>query len=291
MSNTTNVFANKPEDFFCDEDIIVHDITMRPGLSALNVGYEESTWRYDEFSDYLLDWLPEFALKYSDILKMSHANSRSFLKRAAKTVYQTDKYKNRGEFGELILHAFVRKLFNSQPAISKIYYKTSANETVKGFDAVHIVETDDNIELWLGEAKFYTDITKAIKDVVSELHEHCKRDYLKDEFILVSGKIDDNWSYADKVKKMLSSRTTLDTLFPKICFPVLLTYESKTIGENKKITAEFKKRLKEEVLGNYNAFKDKFSAEKIKVHLILLPLDCKQNLIDCLNAKLEGLQK
>ena len=291
MSNSTSIFANKPEDFFSEEDIIVHNITMHPGLSALNVGYEESSWRYDEFADYLLDWLPEFALKYSDILKMSHANSRSFLKRAAKTVYQTDKYKNRGEFGELILHALIRKLFNSQPAVSKIYYKTSANETVKGFDAVHIVEADESIELWLGEAKFYTDIDRAINDVITELRDHCKRNYLRDEFILVSGKIDDNWSYADKVKKMLSSRTSLDTIFSKICFPVLLTYESKTIGENKKITDEFKKRLKEEVIINYRNFKEKLSTDKIKVHLILLPLDCKQDLVDCLNAKLEGLQR
>lgn len=291
MFESINIYDNKPENFFVDDNIIVHNIAMRPEVSGLNVGYEATFWRYDEFADYLLEWLPEFALKYSDIIKINHANSRRFLKQAAKTVYQTDKYQKRGEFGELILHAIIRGLFNSQPAISKIYYKTAANDTVKGFDAVHIVEVGGKIELWLGEAKFYTDINRAINDVIAELLQHCKRDYLKEEFILVSGKIDDKWSYADQVKKMLSSRNSLDTLFSQICFPVLLTYESKTVCDNKLTTDEFKKSLADEIIRNYGIFKKKLSLEKPKIHLILLPLEYKQSLVNCLNAKLEGLQK
>ena len=286
-----SIFDNKPEDFFQENDIIVHNITTLPGLSGLNVGYENSVWRYDEFSEYLLDWLPEFALKYSDISQMNHTNSRKFLKQAAKTVYQTDKYRNRGEFGELILHALIRFLFNSQPVISKIYYKTAANDTVKGFDAVHIVQVRSNFELWLGEAKFYKDIAAAIRDVVSELKQHCERDYLREEFILVSNKIDSNWEYAERLKKMISSRNSLDSIFSQICFPVLLTYESGIIHKNKLTTDTLRKELLKELNSNYDLFRLKLTTDSLKVHLILLPLDCKQRLVDCLNKKLEGLQK
>ncbi|MEN3029932.1 Hachiman antiphage defense system protein HamA [Chromobacterium amazonense] len=36
-------------------------------------------------------------------------------------------------------------------AISKIYFKDAVNNTVKGFDAVHVLATQNGLELWLGE--------------------------------------------------------------------------------------------------------------------------------------------
>lgn len=291
MADTVNIFDEKPEAFFQDEGIIVHNISCQPGLTGLNVGYEDSMWRYDEFADYILEWLLEFALKYSDIKKVNHANSKRFLKQAAKAVYQTEKYKKRGEFGELILHAIIRELFNSQPAISKLYYKTAPNDTVKGFDAVHIVEHEGELELWLGEAKFYTDIKEAINAVVQELDKHTQRDYLKEEFVLVSRKIDNDWAYAKQIKDMMSSRKSLDALFPRICFPVLLTYESNTVINNQSTTDEFKKSLINELNQNYQTFNSKLNGSKLRIHLILLPLCNKNTLVEHLNDKLKGLQE
>ena len=132
------------------------------------------------------------------------------MKKAAKAVYQTDKYKNRGEFGELILHALIREIFNSQPVISKLFYKSGINDTVKGFDAVHVVEVENDLELWLGEVKFYTDIKSAVTNVIKELYDHTQRDYLRGEFMLITGKIDDKWQHADKIKKLLHPHTNLE---------------------------------------------------------------------------------
>jgi len=63
----------------------------------------------------------------------------------------SDKYKKRGEIGELLLHVICREVFKTYPAITKYFYKDSANNTVKGFDAVHVVVGGDGLELWLGE--------------------------------------------------------------------------------------------------------------------------------------------
>lgn len=117
---------------------------------------------------------------------MQHANSVSLIRRAAKVVYDTKKFKKRGEFGELLLHAIVRQVHKSIPAISKIYYKTANTDTVKGFDAVHVVGPPNHMELWLGEAKFYNDIGGAIRDVVTELETHLGTDYLRAEFNLIT---------------------------------------------------------------------------------------------------------
>ncbi len=107
----------------------------------------------------------------------------------------------------------MRDLFNTMPAISKIYYKSGANETVKGFDAVHVISTRDGLELWLGEVKFYASINKAISDVCKELEKHSNSDYLKDEFILISRKIEDSWEHSKKTEKIIESKYILRRSF------------------------------------------------------------------------------
>ncbi len=53
-------------------------------------------------------------------------------KKAAQIVYNTTKYGSRGEFGETLLHIAIRQIYQTIPAVSKIYYKSAVNETVKG---------------------------------------------------------------------------------------------------------------------------------------------------------------
>jgi len=138
-------------------DIIIHEPGSLRGLSGICVGFERGEWRCARLSKYLFEYLPEFALTHSELIKYkSYRNAVPMLRKAAKIVYQTKKFKYRGEFGELILHVVLRETFNTIPAISKIYYKDSVNETVKGFDAVHVVNIDNSLELWLGEVKFYS---------------------------------------------------------------------------------------------------------------------------------------
>jgi len=278
-----SVYREKPEPLF---ELVTHEIDIKPGLTATSVGYENSQWRYKAVADYLFEWLPEFALKYSDLEDLSSGTMMRLIKRAAKTVYNTPKYKKRGEFGELLLHALIREVFDSQPAISKIYYKSAANDPVKGFDAVHVEE----LELWLGEAKFHKDINGAISEVVKGLEKNMKRDYLREEFILISSKVDSRWPHADKFKKLLSERNSLDTVFKRICIPVLLTYESKTVSSFNKVSEEYQKALLEEVKNIYQKFSSKKLPE-VRIHLFLFPLADKDRLVSALQDKLEGLQR
>jgi Cap4 SAVED domain len=100
-------------------------------------------------------------------------------RRAALKVYATDAYTGRGEFGELMLHAVIRHEFQTDIAVSKIFFKDRANDTVKGFDCVHISRAEDGLlDLWLGEPKFYTRRSEAIASAAEELREHLERDYL-----------------------------------------------------------------------------------------------------------------
>lgn len=174
-----------------------------------------------------MEWLPEFCLSHSERNSIRDTNAVSQLRKAAQTVYDTDKYDRRGEFGELILHALLREMLGTEPAISKIFFKDSVNNTVKGFDAVHVLDTGAGLELWLGEVKFYKSIDRAVDDVAAELEQHFKDDYLKKEFMLITGKLDSSWSGHARLKELLHPNISLDKVVKAIVVPVLLTYESK----------------------------------------------------------------
>lgn len=282
-----SVFAGKPDPFF---DIVAHDLGRSPGLTAASAGYEGGKWRHEALASYLFEWLPEFALHYSDLESMNSATAMRLIKKAAVTVYTTEKYKKRGEFGELLLHALIREVFNSQPAISKLYFKTSTNETVKGFDAVHVVDNDDGLELWLGEVKFYEDIHQAIYAVIPELQSHTDGDWLRREFILIDSKIDSKWQHADALKKLISDRTSLDVIFKRTCIPVLLTYDSECVNQHSEVTASFVAALQSELESIYASFAGR-ELPALRVHLFLVPLACKKTLLEVLQQKLEGLQR
>ncbi|WP_437222309.1 HamA C-terminal domain-containing protein [Planctomicrobium sp. SH661] len=282
-----------PEPFW---EVRVHNIDLAPSLYGLCVGYERDQWRTDQLGDHIFEWLPEFALTPSEWQAMQHANSVRLMRRAAQHVYTTAKFANRGEFGELFLHAIVRQVHNSIPVISKIYYKSSNNETVKGFDAVHVVGPPEQMELWLGEAKFYNDIKRAIRDVIVELETHLGTDYLRSEFNLITGKIDNSIPHAEKLRKLLSPNTSLDEVFNRAAVPVLLTYDSECVAAHKSCTKEYVDSFKSEIEKHHASFLQALSAKKgvpknITIHLFLLPLAEKTKLIAVLEEKLKAWQK
>jgi hypothetical protein len=125
-------------------------------LLGLCAGYEASQWRAEGLAKALLRSLPQFALPIEQWHSFNTATGVEQLARAARAIYTTTKYHNRGEVGELLLFSIMREHYNSEPIVSKFYFKSSANDTVKGFDAVHVVSNGNEPELWLGEVKFYT---------------------------------------------------------------------------------------------------------------------------------------
>ncbi len=271
-------------------DRLIHQPHETRGLSGISINFEMGVWRADQFSRFVFRYLPEFALPYSERIKINDQTSVEYLQKAAELVYSTKKFENRGEFGELILHALIRELFNSNPAISKIYYKDSHNSTVKGFDAVHIVEDGDSFELWLGEAKFHENINAAIGSVVGELKKHSEAQYLRREFALITNKIDPSWEHAEKLKLLLNPDVSLDQIFDRLCIPVLLTYESEIVQNYNDLKKEYEAQLRTELLSHYSKFCQSDLPKTLKIHLILLPLKDKKELVQRLQGRLVAWQ-
>lgn len=270
--------------------IVINDLEGKRPLTGLCAGYELKQWRAAAFADHLLESLPEFCLTFSEYTHLNHESAVKLIRHAARRIYETDKFKNRGEFGELLLHVALRQTANTLPAVSKIYYKDSANDTVKGFDAVHVVPTDEGLELWLGEVKFYSNITAAVRDVVNELQAHLHKDYLKGEFLAIINKIDKEWPYADTLIKLLDEKTSLDEVFSSFCIPVLLTYDGDATCKHKESTPDYIEELLIELQEIRKNFVEKSVSIPHKIHLFLVPLSTKDKLISYLDEKLKHWQ-
>lgn len=287
---------DSPKPFLIE---VYHQLVDLGDDRALCAGFERQEWRADQLADHVLEWLPEFALPHSDLQELGHSNAMRLIRRAAKTVYQSEKYEKRGEFGEILLHIAMRQLYETLPAISKIFYKSSANETVKGFDAVHVVRGNNGLELWVGETKFYRCIKTAIRDVVQEIVDHLETDYLRSEFIFIANKIDPSWPEANALKGLIDQSTSLDNVFASMCIPVLLTYESEVAVNSARIDHEYCTALENELKAEFaqlrQSLSDKYRAKyreefNITLHVIVLPLADKSKFIENLDRKLKGLQ-
>ena len=267
----------------------VKNIDLVPGIIGLCVGYEQGQWRSKQLVEHMFDELPGFALKYSESEERTARDAIRVARAITKAIYKTDKFKNRGEFGELLLHIAIQQEFGTLPAISKIYYKDADNDTIKGFDAVHIVFDEDRLELWLGESKLYSNIAQATTDVVAELQRHTDADYLRREFAAITNKIDDKWRHAVRLRRLLHPNTSLDDVFDSICLPVLLTYDSAVVNNHKKVTEQYNEDFAKEIRRYYEAFASK-KLPRLRIQLFLVPLQSKEALVAALDQQLKAWQ-
>ncbi len=260
-----------------------------PGLAGVCAGFEDGNWRYDQLAEHIVEWLPEFALNEREFNALSGSNARRALREAAKTIYNSAKYASRGEVGEILLHAIIRQEFGSIPAISKVFFKDAPNDTVKGFDAVHVVEAPDGLELWLGEVKLYQNLASAVRDVVEELNQHTRIPYLRTEFAAIWRKVDRDHPHRADLERLLAGNVTMDEVFKRLCIPVLLTYDSTTLAAHKRTDAAYEAAITAEFQKHHKNFSRSQLPSEIKIILILLPMNNKAKLLERFDAKLKGM--
>jgi hypothetical protein len=120
-------YIYKPRRFI---ERLYFDEIGNPAQTICCAGFELNAWRCIPFAEHLIEWLPEYALP-EDELAVTHANMYVKLKQAAIRVYTSDKYKNRGEVGEITLHAICRDYFDTLPISPRVFYKSATNDVVK----------------------------------------------------------------------------------------------------------------------------------------------------------------
>lgn len=320
-----------------NSDKIINVKSPHDKLKIYYAGFDLNEFRKDELVEQILDVLVDFSYGFHNGILEDSYNKRK-LKEAARSIYKidsfqqtkqkyidendefpdiADKYLKRGEFGELILHLLLRDFHNSLPLLSKIYFKDSRGHTVHGFDAVHIApDINDKTcdSLWLGESKLYTDGKAGVKELTKDITEHFKKDYLRDEFTLISKTINVGFYTPEQFKDLnkkkeyedflikkdawlnkIDEKEKLQDILSSITVPLLCTYTSDTFNNHTdETTDEFMESLQNEVEDIEKHFYKHLTIPKpitkLNIILLLFPVPSKKDLVKHLHIEVGKLQ-
>lgn len=303
---------------------IVHTKIQDNDLYTYYLGFDIDdegimNYRLKDFVKLIINIIPEFAFGYHQGKETPNDELLTKVYEAAKAIYKIKefkevgdmylsdqfleddieidkKYLKRGEFGELILHFLLKNFHNTIPLISKVYFKDSYGHAVHGFDSVHINEDDRT--LWLGESKLYTDGKKGLTALIQDINEHFNRDYLNDEFTIISNRIKDSKHLEEKANMwldLLDSSNKLADQLKQIVVPLICTYSCTIFEEfSNEEDEEFIKRYDKEIQSMKRHFDDNFKhplKDRLKIVVVLFPVQSKNQLIKNLHKKLILMQK
>ena len=261
----------------------VDDPSAHPSF-ALTVDYEARVWRAEALAEHLVDWVPDFALRRDEV-RLPRGRMMDAARRAMKITFGNGK--DRGVPGEILLHAVCRQFFDSDTVIRKVWFKTAVNNTYHGFDAVHCVHMAGELQLWLGEAKFYSDLDSALRSALADLQDHLAHDYLRTEFTLIADKIDDTHPHASELRTLMHPNTSLDAVFQRVVVPVLVAYDSPATSGHDHGCDEYRADLETEVRHAWAKFQRRLDASiPVTVKLFLVPMATKRTLLDALDKEL-----
>jgi uncharacterized protein DUF1837 len=262
------------------------DLSQPFPTTGLCAGYEGGKWRSERLADHLFQWLPYAALNQEHQLGFGSHNFVEMLRLAAAHIYKTKKTASRGELGELLLHLACILHFNTVPVMCKLVLKSSANDTVKGFDGVHLLPLGKSFELWLGESKFYTDAEEGIRDAIKSAKDHILPTFLTIEKAMIFGHVGKDIPYRPEVIKLFKSQSSGDELLKMAVFPILVSYESGSVASFTEVSTEYVKKLTGEVAQLRTYFGDRAAGLKLRFQLIFVPLGSKKDLVESFDKKL-----
>jgi hypothetical protein len=280
-------YSNKPKRFL--ERLYFQD-GGNPVDGICCAGFELKAWRCVPFAEHLIEWLPEYALPEEE-LAVTHANMYVKLKQAAMRVYTSEKYKKRGEAGEIALHAICRDYFGTLPISNRVFYKSASNDVVKAFDMVHARFPDKGgVELWLGESKLYMDTKDAIADALRSVTEHLKQGFLREQKLILGPQIPKTTPRYDELMQLFEPQTSLDKFISSGVFVIGILSTSAACGAATQITPQYKANLEKEFAEISAHLAKSGLTNNVRVVLVYVPLADKNGFVTAFDSKLKGLQ-
>jgi hypothetical protein len=172
-----------------------------------------------------------------------------------------------------------------------MFYKSATNDVVKGFDLVHTkyyAETDD-IELWLGEAKFYANGHSAAKAALASIIAHLERNFLQQEKALIGPLLPKDTPGYHKLAWMFNDSVPLDEIVNRLVIPTLVTFDSDHVKNFCGDYQQYVKEIEAEIV-NFNDAFGALANVPIELKVIYLPLGDKDSLCNDFVRRLEAFQ-
>lgn len=270
----------------------------------------------DELSRAIINTIPEYVFAHYENPSIPQNDTVDKLREAAKCIYKIKEYElmrkyyleqdksvlneiqksknaTRGEFGELLLHLILRDFKGTVPLISKVFFKDSHGVPAHGFDSVHISPNEST--LWLGESKFYTDGKRGIKELLGDLSNHFKKDYLDEQFIIVKKNLENNnIPQRDEWIKKLCSCNKLSDKINIVNIPLLCTYTHDVYKlysdmNDRKATVYHENNIRQ-LKKYFDDNNDHPLKSRLNIVLLLFPVKSKKELMIKLHERLWHMQ-
>ncbi|MGI1040443.1 dsDNA nuclease domain-containing protein [Pseudomonas aeruginosa] len=290
-TSTSKPCKIRPEPFLVEFHASAEEGLLR-SVTAFDVRYSLKKWRCDGLAKHLIEWLPEFSLKASEIVNIQAHNAEAIIARSICTFNNNDLPRDR-LVAELILHAILRSRTNSEPIGCKVFY-TAAGK-LSEFGNAHIVQVpgqDD--QLWLGLARLIEagnmDVTveqicKVLDATISEAVLSAER-----EIIIALREPHHHLPKTEKFNQALHRNSPVDDMLSVLCFPILLTYDSAALASG--WLADYVNNLKREIVDHYSALKAQLpeNIEQVRVAVFLVPMESVTKLIKAFNDRCKTLE-
>lgn len=276
-------------------------------LLGLSNKYIDGEWSIKQFCNFFKDKIVLSALSTEEVELISDSPATS-LENAFENLRKVKAKDNSegkitdGEVGEIFLYGIMREYYQATVLVPKIFYKQNTNDTVKGGDSVHITLSNNEVGVWFGESKFYSDINRAIDDSVKSISNFLKNKINKEISISYDS------LRLENIKKMLIEKSSkelynklkdllqkdnIDKLKQYMHITILILYECDITKSSKSqeelIKSDINDIFKEKsfILLKKQITKLKenniFNYESIKFHIILFPCIDKDKIMDNIN--------
>ncbi|MCM2460290.1 DUF1837 domain-containing protein [Pseudomonas sp. CG7] len=281
-------YKSKPDPFLVEFHAATESGLLR-SIAGYDVEYDFEEWRCKDLAEHLIQWLPEFCLRASEIVNFQVHHAKTMLAKAVNTFTQTNMQRDQ-LIAELILHVILRNRKNSEPIACKVFY--AANGKLSEFGNAHIVqhpgETD---QLWLGLSRMIPagSMSQTITEICAVLDATISKTALSNErdIIINLREPHHHLPNAEEFNKALQRNSPAQELLKVLCFPILLAYDSDALASG--FLSDYIATLKTEVTNHYSSLKALLprNVEQVKVAVFLVPIESIQKLVDEFNSLCE----
>lgn len=290
---TAKPYKTRPDPFLVEFHAATEAGLLR-SISGFDVKYSLKEWRCDGLAKHLIEWLPEFSLKASEIVNLQSHNAQTLLARSVGSFNDTDLPRDR-LIAELILHAILRIEEDSEPVACKVFYRKGGK--LSAFGNAHIIQNPGHgDQLWLGLSRLIEagqmdttlqQICETLDATISEAVLAAER-----EIVVALREPHHHQPKAEAFNRALHRNSTVDEMLEVLCFPVLLTYDSEALSSG--WLATYVNNLKTEIIAHYGRLISQLpmNIEQIKVAIFLVPMESVAKLVNAFNVqcgKLEDL--
>lgn len=182
-----------------------------------------------------------------------------------------------GFHGETLLYCFLCAKYSADPVISRGYfYDPLESSETKGYDSYHIIEVDDEVELWFGEVKFRVTHSSGIKSALKNIDKALSDEYLARNLLSISNHKNNLNVKGSKVEEIIN-RWELNPKVSiinevkkhnvKLVYPILIIYDKNKKGYDNSI-----EKAIEYIKSNYSKKKMSISID-FRIYFIFMPID------------------